>query len=108
MQKVRIAGIGEYVDREVTLEGWLYNKRGSKKIHFLQIRDGSGVIQAVGARADLGDELFAAADELSQEASLRVTGTVRADDRAPSGYELIMSGFERVGASVDYPITPKE
>ncbi len=108
MQKVRIAGIGEYVDREVTLEGWLYNKRGSKKIHFLQIRDGSGLIQAVGARADLGDELFAAADELSQETSLRITGTVRADERAPSGYELIMSGFELVGASVDYPITPKE
>ncbi len=108
MQKVRIAGIGEYVDSEVTLEGWLYNRRGSKKIHFLQIRDGSGIIQAVGSRADIGDELFAAIDELSQETSLRVTGTVRVDERAPSGFELILSGIEQVAPSEDYPISPKE
>ncbi len=108
MQKVRIAQIGEHDGREVTLEGWLYNKRGSKKIHFLQIRDGSGLIQAVAAKADIGEERFAAADELTQETCLRVTGTVRADERAPGGYEMIMADFEVVSPSVDYPITPKE
>ena len=108
MQKVRIARIGEHDGREVTLEGWLYNKRGSRKICFLQIRDGSGVIQAIAARADIGDERFEAADELTQETCLRVTGTVRADERAPGGYELIASEIEVVSPSVDYPITPKE
>ena len=108
MQQTRIARIGEHVGEEVTLEGWLYNRRGSKKVHFLMIRDGSGIIQAVGSRQDLGEELFAAAGELGQETCLRATGEVRADERAPGGYELILRGLEVVGPSEDYPITPKE
>ena len=108
MQKVRIAEIGKYAGREVTLEGWLYNKRGSRKICFLQIRDGSGIIQAVGTRDELGEDCFAAIDTLTQETCLRVTGAVNADDRAPGGHELILSGFQVVAPSVDYPISPKE
>jgi asparaginyl-tRNA synthetase len=93
---------------QVTIRGWLHNRRSSGKIHFLQVRDGTGVIQAVMSKAAVGDEVFRTADHLSQETSLSVTGTVRADARAPGGYELDVSALEVHGASVDYPITPKE
>jgi asparaginyl-tRNA synthetase len=108
MQSVRIAAIGEHAGREVTLAGWLYNKRGSKKLQFLLVRDGSGIIQAVAAPQELGEERFAALEALTQETSLTVTGTVRADARAPGGYELVLRDYAVVGASVDYPISPKE
>ena len=108
MKDTSIAGIGEFSGKTVTLEGWLYNRRGSKKLQFLQIRDGSGTIQAVVALADVGEELFELASGLNQEASLRVTGEVKPDDRAPSGFEMLVSGIELVADSVDYPISPKD
>ncbi len=108
MKDISIAGIGEFSGKTVTLAGWLYNRRGSKKLQFLQIRDGSGTIQAVVALADVGEDLFELASGLNQEASLRVTGEVKPDDRAPSGYEMLVSGIELLSDSVDYPISPKE
>ncbi len=108
MKDLSIARIGEHSGETVTLEGWLYNRRGSKKLQFLQLRDGSGIIQAVVALADVGEELFEQASGLTQETSLRVTGEVRPDERAPSGYEMLVSGIEVVGDSVDYPISPKD
>ncbi len=108
MKDTSIAGIGEFSGKTVTLEGWLYNRRGSKKLQFLQIRDGSGIIQAVVAKADVGDELFELASGLNQEASLRVTGEVKPDERAPSGFEMLVSSIELLADSVDYPISPKE
>jgi len=105
---VYIENIGEHVGQEVTLKGWLHNRRSSGKIHFLIVRDGTGFIQAVMSKAAVGDAVFSAADHLSQETALTVTGSVRADKRAPSGYELDVSRLEIVGASHDYPITPKE
>jgi asparaginyl-tRNA synthetase len=105
---VYIEDIGKHAGEEVTLKGWLHNKRSSGKIHFLIVRDGTGFVQAVMSKAALGDELFRAADHLSQETALTVTGTVRADTRAPSGFEIDVKQFEIVGASKDYPITPKE
>src|SRR5882672_2421294 len=105
---VHIEDIGQHEGQEVTLKGWLHNRRSSGKIHFLTLRDGSGFIQAVMSKAAVGDERFKAADHLSQETSLIVTGTARADKRAPSGYEIDVKSFEVVGASHDYPITPKE
>ncbi len=108
MQDVRISGVGEYVGKTVTLSGWLYNKRGSSKVQFLLVRDGSGTIQAIGSKADLGEERFALARELTQETSVRVTGEISEEPRAPGGYEMHLHEFEVVGESVDYPITPKE
>ena len=108
MKDISIAGIGEFSGKTVTLEGWLYNRRGSKKLQFLQIRDGSGTIQAVVALADVGEELFELASGLNQEASLKVTGEVKPDERAPSGFEMLVSGIELLSDSVDYPISPKE
>jgi asparaginyl-tRNA synthetase len=105
---VYIEDIGKHAGEEVTVKGWLHNRRSSGKIHFLILRDGSGFIQAVMSKAAVGDELFKAADHLSQETSVIVTGTARADKRAPSGYEIDVKSLETVGASQDYPITPKE
>ncbi len=100
--------IGQHEGSEVTLEGWLAGRRSSGKILFLQFRDGTGFIQCVGSRADIGDEPFEAADTLPLESSLRVTGTVRADARAPGGYELSLTGFEIVHGAEEYPISRKE
>jgi asparaginyl-tRNA synthetase len=105
---VYIENIGRYEGQDVTLKGWLHNRRSSGKIHFLTIRDGSGFIQGVMSKADVGEELFKATDHLSQETSIIVTGTVKPDKRAPSGYELGVKTLEVVGVSHDYPITPKE
>jgi asparaginyl-tRNA synthetase len=105
---VYIEDIGKHEGEEVTIKGWLHNRRSSGKIHFLILRDGSGFIQAVMSKAAVGDEMFKAADHLSQETSVVVTGTARADKRAPSGYEIDVKMLEIVGASHDYPITPKE
>jgi len=103
-----IEDIAQHEGQAVTLRGWLANRRSSGKIHFLQVRDGSGFIQAVMSKAAVGDEMFATAGHLSQETSLTVDGTVRADARAPGGYELDVTSITVVGASHDYPITPKE
>jgi asparaginyl-tRNA synthetase len=103
-----IEDIARHEGQAVTLRGWLANRRSSGKIHFLQIRDGSGFIQAVMSRAAVGDDVFATAGHLSQETSVVVHGTVRADSRAPGGYEMDVATIQVVGASHDYPITPKE
>jgi asparaginyl-tRNA synthetase len=105
---VYIENIGAHEGEEVTIKGWLHNRRSSGKIHFLILRDGSGFIQAVMSKAAVGDDMFRAADHLSQETSLIVTGVARADKRAPSGYEIDVKSLEVVGESHDYPITPKE
>ena len=105
---VYIEDIGKHEGEEVTIKGWLSNRRSSGKIHFLILRDGSGFIQGVMSKAAVGDAMFTAADHLSQETSVIVTGTARADKRAPSGYEIDVKSLEVVGASHDFPITPKE
>jgi asparaginyl-tRNA synthetase len=103
-----IDDIAAHDGQSVTLRGWLHNRRSSGKIHFLTVRDGTGFIQCVMSKAAVGDEAFARADHLAQETSLIVTGTVRADQRAPGGYELDVSAVDVVAESHDYPITPKE
>ncbi|MFN7981554.1 MAG: asparagine--tRNA ligase [Vicinamibacterales bacterium] len=105
---VYIRDIGKHEGDDVTIKGWLHNRRSSGKIHFLILRDGSGFIQGVMSKAAVGDEMFKAADHLSQETSVIVTGTARADKRAPSGYEIDVKSLEVVAESHDYPITPKE
>jgi asparaginyl-tRNA synthetase len=105
---IYIEDIGSHAGEDVTIKGWLHNRRSSGKIHFLILRDGSGFVQAVMSKAAVGEELFKAADHLSQETSVIVTGTVRADTRAPSGYEIDVKQLDVVGPSHDFPITPKE
>jgi asparaginyl-tRNA synthetase len=103
-----IEDIAKFDGQSVTLRGWLHNRRSSGKIHFLIVRDGTGFIQAVMSKAAVGEEVFKQADHLGQESAITVTGTVRADKRAPGGYELDASGFEVISQAHDFPITPKE
>lgn len=104
-----IRDLPSFVDREVTLKGWLYNKRSSGKIHFLQVRDGSGFVQAVMVKGEVPEEQFAAAKGLWLEASVIVTGLVRKDERAPSGVEVSVTGLEVVqNPTEEYPIAKKE
>src|ERR1700724_2117357 len=108
MARVYIEELSKHVGSDVTLKGWLAGKRSSGKIHFIQVRDGTGVCQCVASLADLGAERFAAADHMGQETSLEVTGVVREDKRAPGGFELTMKSLEIVSPATDYPITPKD
>ncbi len=105
---VYIEDIAKHVGSPVTIKGWLANRRSSGKIHFLQVRDGSGFIQAVMSKAQVGDEAFEVAGHLSQESAIIVHGAARADSRAPGGFELDVTGLELVSAATDFPITPKE
>ncbi len=106
--RAQIRDVARYDGQVVTVQGWLHNRRSSGKIHFLIVRDGTGFIQGVMSKASVGDEAFAQADHLSQETSLSITGTVRADARAKGGYELDVQTLEVHGESHDFPITPKE
>jgi asparaginyl-tRNA synthetase len=105
---VSIQDIAKYEGQQVTIDGWLHNRRSSGKIHFLILRDGTGFLQAVMSRAAVGDEAFVRADHLSQESSLSVSGTVRADTRAKGGYELDVADVQVHAEAHDFPITPKE
>ncbi|MCI1692921.1 asparagine--tRNA ligase [Aneurinibacillus aneurinilyticus] len=103
-----IAQIGKHVGEEVRLGAWLFNKRSSGKIQFLQLRDGTGFIQGVVVKEEVTPEIWDAAKSLTQESSLYVTGVVREDERAKSGYELTVTGVEPIHIAEEYPITKKE
>jgi asparaginyl-tRNA synthetase len=106
-----IADIGKHEGQTVTIRGWLYNLRESGKLLFPQFRDGSGLIQGVVPKNAVPPEVFDAVKGLTQESSVIVEGKVRADKRAPGGFELDVSGIrvlQRVLESDPYPISPKE
>jgi asparaginyl-tRNA synthetase len=106
-----ISEIGKHEGQSVTLRGWLYNLRESGKLLFPQFRDGSGVIQGVVPKNAVTADVFEAIKTLTQESSVIVEGKVRADKRAPGGYELDVANvqvIQRVPESDPYPITPKE
>jgi asparaginyl-tRNA synthetase len=106
---VYIADIARHEGEEVTLHGWLHNRRSSGKLHFLQLRDGTGVIQCVVFKGNVKPEVFVEADHLPQETSLAVTGKVKKDARSPIGFELDVKDL-RVFArpTHEFPIGHKE
>ncbi len=108
MQKIRISDVAQYVGKEITLKGWLYNKRSSGKLHFLQLRDGSAIIQCVVFKGEVTPEVFELADKLAQESSVEITGTVREDKRSPLGFELGVKDIKLLQMAKDYPISNKE
>lgn len=108
VKKAYIKEIGQHQGEEVLIQGWLYNSRSSGKVIFLLVRDGTGIIQCVVSRADVTEEEFSLAEEITQESSLEVYGLVRADQRAPGGYELLVKRLRLLQKAIDYPITPKE
>ena len=106
-----VAEIGKHEGQSVTIRGWLYNLRESGKLLFPIFRDGSGMIQGIVPKAAVAPEVFDAIKGLTQESSVIVEGKVRADKRAPGGYELDVSNvqvLQRVSETDPYPITPKE
>ena len=107
MHVAQVSRIGTYAGQEVEIRGWLYNKRSSGKLHFLQVRDGSGIIQAVVFKGEVPAEVFDLCADLPQESSLIVRGTVRADTRSPLGYEIGVADVKIVQRSAEYPIAPK-
>jgi len=111
MTRIYIEDAGKHVGDEVTLWGWLHHKRSSGKIQFLMIRDGSGYIQGVLVKNAVAPEVFEAAEALTHESSVKVTGKIREDSRAPSGFEMDLSNVEAVQVvpkEDPFPITPKE
>ena len=109
MAVATVGGIGRHVGETVTLRGWLAQRRSSGKIHFLQLRDGTGTVQCVMGKQDVPEAVFRAADHLPQETALEVTGIVRADPRSPIGFEVGVTDLRVVHVPTDeFPITPKE
>ncbi len=108
MTSAYIEDLASHVGQAVTVRGWVSTTRSSGKIAFLVVRDGTGYLQAVFARKEVSDPVWAAFGALTQETSVAVTGQVREDARAPGGFELTATGLEILGLSVDFPITPKE
>jgi asparaginyl-tRNA synthetase len=108
MSHVYIQDVADHVGQEITIKGWLRHRRSSGKIHFLVVRDGTGDLQAVVSKGTVGDEPFAAAAALTQESSVILTGTLKADARAHGGYELDVSKIEAVQVGEPFPIQPKE
>ena len=108
MTQTYIRDVSKHVGEEITLKGWLYNMRSSGKLMFPQIRDGSGIIQGVVFKKNVPEQVWNDFEKLTQESSIVVTGKVRADERAPGGYELDVTGVEVLQIAHEYPITPKE
>ena len=108
MEWVYINKVSDFVGSEVEVRGWLYNKRHSGKLWFLQVRDGTGIIQAVVFKGDVDENTFEQCDLATQESSLTITGVISEDKRAPGGYEMQVKAVELIQRAEDYPITPKE
>ena len=108
MSNVYIEEIAAHVGEEVTIRGWLYNKTDKGKLRFLLVRDGTGTIQGVVFQKNVSAEVFEAADRLTQESSVLLTGTVTADDRAPGGFEMDVTHLTVLQFAMEYPITPKD
>src|SRR5579884_1949040 len=109
--RITIAEAGKHEGETVQLLGWLYNLRKSGKIVFPLLRDGTGIMQCVALKSELPEELFNELKNLTQESSLSITGKIRAEQRAPGGYEMDVESaavFQRVPEAEPYPITPKE
>jgi len=108
MRQIHISNLKDYVGKEITLQGWLFNKRSSGKVRFVILRDGTGYLQCIFFKGNVSEEIFEAADKLGQESSIEVTGKVKEEPRAVGGYELDGTDLKIIQNAQDYPITPKE
>lgn len=108
MNQTYISDLANHVGAEVTLRGWLYNMRSSGKLLFPQLRDGTGVVQCVVFKKNISEEIWDSLKNLGQESALEIRGQVRADERAPGGFELDVTDAKVFQAVEGFPITPKE
>lgn len=105
--KTTIKEAKHYINQEVTIGAWLTNKRSSGKIAFLQLRDGTGFMQGVVVKADVDEDTFQLAKDITQETSLYITGVISEDNRSDLGYEMQVKSIEIIAEAHEYPITPK-
>jgi asparaginyl-tRNA synthetase len=105
---ISLSKIEQFNEKEVQIRGWVRRHRSKGKVQFLTIRDGTGELQAILSKATMDEEQFKAASHLTQESSIEVTGRIRADDRAPGGYELDVSHIHILHLAEPFPIQPKE
>jgi asparaginyl-tRNA synthetase len=105
---IAIENLAQHAGQSVNLAGWVHSKTGKGKLQFVHLRDGTGFVQCVVKRGSVPDELFDSLADAGQESSLRLSGEVRADPRAPGGFELVASGGELIHSVHEYPISPKE
>ncbi|MAJ43857.1 MAG: asparagine--tRNA ligase [Candidatus Marinimicrobia bacterium] len=108
MENILVQNVGKHEGENVKLNGWVYNSRRSGKIGFLLFRDGTGIMQCIIVRNDVGDSVFDEFKKLTQETSISVQGEVVKNDRATGGFELLLSDFEIHHLIDGYPITPKD
>jgi asparaginyl-tRNA synthetase len=108
MAYARVSELRDHAGRSVTVRGWVSTTRSSGKIAFLVLRDGTGVVQCVLSKNEVADPVWQTFQALTQEATVAVTGTVREEARSPGGYEMGATDLQLLGASPDFPITPKE
>src|SRR5690625_3462091 len=108
MSMTYIRDLSDHQNETVTLKGWVYNVRNSKSIHFLEVRDGSGICQCIVASGDVSEEVFESAGKLKQESSIEITGNVHKDDRSVGGFELHVTSLRVIQFTENYPITPNE
>ncbi len=108
MERVYINKIPDYVDKDVTIKGWLYNIRSSGKLMFPELRDGTGMIQGVVVKSAVSEKVWEDFSSLTQESSVKVTGKVKKHPKKEGVYELQISGLEIIHIAEPYPITPKE
>jgi asparaginyl-tRNA synthetase len=108
MRDAEIRELPKLVGQQVRVSGWLFNARSSGKLCFLVVRDGSGYLQAVVFRSRVPEHVWADAERVTQESSLRVVGKLKEDARAPGGVELQVEDLAIVQLCPEYPITPKE
>jgi len=109
MSEVRVEDLSKHVGEAVTLRGWLYNRRSSGKLHFLEVRDGTGIVQCVVFKGNVSPELFQQADHITQESSVEVAGTVKKHGKIEGLFEIDVTGLTLLApTSGEYPIGPKE
>lgn len=105
---IRVRDLSKHIGEEITVRGWVATTRSSGKIAFVIVRDGTGVVQCVLAKNDVGESAWESFRHLALETSVAVTGTVREDKRSPGSVELAVSDVEVLGPSGDFPISKKE
>ncbi|MBO0797737.1 MAG: asparagine--tRNA ligase, partial [Blastocatellia bacterium] len=108
MEQTYISDIGRRLGQEVTIKGWLYHKRSSGKLGFLEIRDGSGIIQGVLSKKDVSEACWNESERVTQESAIIVLGVAREHPKRPGVYELDIKDLQIVQLAHEYPITPKE
>jgi len=106
--RIYISDLKDHVGQTIDLKGWAYQTRSSGKVKFLELRDGTGTISCVFFAADCGAEVFNNFDQITQECSLKVTGSIRQHPKHANVFEMGVKSFEIIGKSTDYPISPKE